>query len=336
MLEQGRFDETSNINWARQLQDKGGTVVYGLVGLKTHCKLSLVLRREAGGAGQEVRIREYAHVGTGNYHPGTAKLYTDLSLLTAAREITDGISDIFNYLTSHSRTPRFANLLVGPVNFLEETLRLIAQEEANAREGRPAGISAKMNALIDPEIIEALYRASQAGVPIRLMVRGICSLRPGVEGLSEHIQVRSVVGRFLEHSRIVRFENAGNALFYIGSGDWMTRNLRERVETLVPISDPDLRDRLEDILRLYWADNVKAHGMTSAGTYVRLRPKSPEARFEAQAFLMEHPEGRTGTRGQQPIPADQAVHADQAQQTDQPGQADRQGHADHPDRIVSV
>ncbi len=293
---QARFDEASNINWARQLQDVGGTVVYGLVGLKTHCKLSLVLRREAGGAGQSDLIREYAHVGTGNYHPGTAKLYTDLSLLTSARDVTEGISDIFNYLTSHSRTPRFANLLVGPVNFLAETLRLIAREEANARAGLPSGISAKMNALIDPEIIEALYQASQAGVPIRLMVRGICSLRPGVAGLSENIQVRSLVGRFLEHSRIVRFENAGDPLFYIGSGDWMTRNLRERVETLVPVSDPDLRGRLEEILRLYWKDNVKAHAMTAAGIYVRLRPKSPEERFETQAFLMEHPDGQPGMR----------------------------------------
>jgi polyphosphate kinase len=282
---QARFDETSNINWARQLQDKGGTVVYGLVGLKTHCKLSLVLRREAGG------IREYAHVGTGNYHPGTAKLYTDLSLLTAAPEMTGGISDIFNYLTSHSRTPRFENLLVGPVNFLDETLRFIRREESNARAGLPSGITGKMNALIDPDIIEALYSASRAGVPIRLMVRGICSLRPGVEGLSGTIQVRSLVGRFLEHSRIVRFENAGDAKFYIGSGDWMTRNLRERVEALVPIADPDLRLRLEAILRVYWTDNVKTHGMTAAGGYVRIKPKAPEDRFEAQTHLMEHPDG---------------------------------------------
>jgi polyphosphate kinase len=289
---QARFDETSNINWARQLQDQGGTVVYGLVGLKTHCKLSLVLRREAAGGGQPERIREYAHIGTGNYHPGTARLYTDLSLLTADPQVTEGVSGVFNYLTSHSRTPRFRRLLVGPVNFLDETLRLIRREEANAREGRPSGISAKMNALIDADVIEALYAASRAGVPIRLLVRGICALRPGAEGLSENIQVRSVVGRFLEHSRIFRFENAGEPLLFIGSGDWMTRNLRERVEVLVPIADPELRERLEGILRAYWEDNVKAHAMTAAGLYMRARPKEDEARFDVQEFLLEHPDGR--------------------------------------------
>ncbi|HKP95981.1 MAG TPA: polyphosphate kinase 1 [Fibrobacteria bacterium] len=283
---QARFDEKSNINWARQLQDSGGTVVYGLVGLKTHCKLSLVLRREGGS------IREYAHVGTGNYHPGTARLYTDLSLLTSSRSVTEGISGVFNYLTSHARTPEFTDLLVGPVNFLDETLRLIRQEEKHAREGRPAGISAKMNALIDPDVIEALYQASSAGVRIRLMVRGICALRPGVEGLSENIQVRSLVGRFLEHSRIFRFENGGAPRIFMGSGDWMTRNLRERVEVLVPVSDPDLRERLEDILSVYWADNAKAHAMTQGGAYALIKPKAGEARFEAQAYLMEHPEGR--------------------------------------------
>lgn len=299
---QARFDEKSNINWARQLQDSGGTVVYGLVGLKTHCKLSLVLRREGG------TIREYAHIGTGNYHPETARLYTDLSLLTADRSLTEGVSGVFNYLTSHSKAPEFRNLLVGPVNFLPETLRLIRREEKNAREGRPAGIRAKMNALIDPDVIEALYLASQAGVQIRLMVRGICSLRPGVEGLSENIQVRSLVGRFLEHSRIFRFENEGVPNFFLGSGDWMTRNLRERVEVLVPVSDPDLRARLEDILRVYWADNSKAHAMTPGGAYTRIRPKAGEDRFEAQMFLMEHPPGRlaaamdapTASRGREP------------------------------------
>jgi polyphosphate kinase len=305
---QARFDEKSNINWARQLQDSGGTVVYGLVGLKTHCKLSLVLRREGGAGrdgqdGSEVRIREYAHVGTGNYHPGTARLYTDLSLFTADRNLTEGISGVFNYLTSHSKTPAFPNLLVGPVNFLDETLRLIGREEANARAGRPCGISAKMNALIDPDIIEALYQASGAGVPIRLLVRGICSLRPGVEGLSETIQVRSVVARFLEHSRIFRFENQGQPAVFMGSGDWMTRNLRERVEVLIPVFDPELRGRLEEILEIYWADNAKAHFMTQSGGYMRLKPKAGEARFDAQAFLMEQPQGSPFPRGDDSQPA---------------------------------
>ena len=299
---QARFDETSNINWARQLQDKGGTVVYGLVGLKTHCKLSLVLRREASGAGQNDGIREYAHVGTGNYHPGTARLYTDLSLLTSDAQVTEGVAGVFNYLTSHSRVPRFGSLLVGPVNFLDETLRLIRQEESNAREGRPSGISAKMNALIDPDVIEALYAASQAGVPINLLVRGICAMRPGAEGLSENIRVRSVVGRFLEHSRVFRFENGGDPRFFIGSGDWMTRNLRERVEVLVPIADPELRGRLDGILGAYWEDNVKAHAMTAAGIYARVRPKEREPRFDVQEFLMEHPEGRSVAFEEESLP----------------------------------
>ncbi len=304
---QARFDEKSNINWARQLQDSGGTVVYGLVGLKTHCKLTLVLRRESGSdgeAGGSGRIREYAHVGTGNYHPETARLYTDLSLLTADPALTEGISGVFNYLTSHAKTPAFPNLLVGPVNFLDETLRLIGREEANARAGRASGIFAKMNALIDPDIIEALYQASGAGVPIRLMVRGICSLRPGVEALSETIQVRSVVGRFLEHSRIFRFENQGDPAVLMGSGDWMTRNLRERVEVLVPVSDPGLRARLEEILRVYWDDNSKAHAMTQGGGYLGLKPKPGEALFEAQTFLMEHPFGNPVP----PEPAAQRIH----------------------------
>ncbi len=282
---QARFDETSNIQWARQLQDKGGTVVYGLVGLKTHCKLSLVLRREGGG------IREYAHVGTGNYHPGTARHYTDFSLLTADRNLTEGISGIFNYLTSHSKAPEFPNLLVGPVNFLEETLRLIRNEEKQAAAGKSASISAKMNALIDRDVIEALYSASRAGVRIRLVVRGICALRAGVAGMSENIEVRSVVGRFLEHSRVYHFANGGDPLVFIGSGDWMTRNLRERVETLVPIADPELRGRLESVLRVYWADTVKAHSMQPGGGYARVKPAPDGDRFDAQAFLMENPDG---------------------------------------------
>jgi polyphosphate kinase len=293
---QARFDEKSNINWARQLQDSGGTVVYGLVGLKTHCKLSLVLRREGGSAGRGGRIREYAHVGTGNYHPETARHYTDLSLLTSSRIVTEEVSGIFNYLTSHAKSPEFTNLLVGPVNFLDETLRMIRQEGKNAGEGRPAGITAKMNALIDRDIIEALYQASRAGARIRLIVRGICALRPGVKGMSENIQVRSVVGRFLDHSRIFRFENGGEPRLFMGSGDWMTRNLRERVEALVPVTDPDLCERLGEILRVYWADNVKAHAMTQSGGYLRVKPEPGEERFEAQAFLMEHPDGGPALR----------------------------------------
>ncbi len=277
---QARFDEKSNIQWARQLQDKGGTVVYGLVGLKTHCKLSLVLRREQGS------MREYAHVGTGNYHPETAKHYTDLSLFTANAELTHSISNVFNFLTSHSKTPDFPNLLVGPVNFLKETLRLIRVEVENAKAGKPAGITAKMNALIDSEIIDALYQASEAGVRIRLVVRGICALKPGIPGMSENIEVKSVIGRFLEHSRIFRFENGGSPRIYIGSGDWMTRNLRERVEVLVPVFDPGHRTRLENILSLYWADNTRSHHLLSNGNYAKVKVKSEDLPIDAQALLL--------------------------------------------------
>jgi polyphosphate kinase len=283
---QARFDEKSNIQWARQLQDKGGTVVYGLVGLKTHCKLALVLRREAGG------MREYAHVGTGNYHPETAKNYTDLSLFTANPELTYSISNVFNFLTSHSKTPEFPNLLVGPVNFLKETLRLIRMEESHAKNGKPANITAKMNALIDSEVIQALYQASCAGVTIRLVVRGICALKPGIPGLSENIQVRSIIGRFLEHSRIFRFENAGNPCIYIGSGDWMTRNLRERVEVSVPILDPGHRSKLEDILSLYWADNTRSHTLLPSGNYHKIRPDANKTRIDAQSHILENPDFR--------------------------------------------
>jgi len=279
---QARFDEKSNIHWARQLQDKGGTVVYGLVGLKTHCKLSLVLRREAG------QLREYAHVGTGNYHPETAKHYTDLSLMTTNTKITKEISAVFNFLTSQSKTPDFSNLLVGPINFLSESLRLINDEIENANAGKSSGIIAKMNALIDSDIIQALYQASKAGVKIKLIVRGICALRPGVEGLSENIQVRSVVGRFLEHSRIFCFENAGDKKIFIGSGDWMTRNLRERVEVIIPILDPAYRAKLLQILNLYWADNTKSHAMQPTGNYVRLHAHAGETKINAQTTLLEN------------------------------------------------
>jgi polyphosphate kinase len=283
---QARFDEKSNIQWARQLQDKGGTVVYGLVGLKTHCKLSLVLRRENGS------MREYSHVGTGNYHPGTAKHYTDLSLFTVNPDLTHSIANVFNFLTSHSKTPNFPNLLVGPINFLKETLRLIRVEEANAKAGKSASITAKMNALIDSEIIDALYQASGAGVSIRLIVRGICALKPGIPGLSENISVKSIIGRFLEHSRIFRFENAGNPTVYIGSGDWMTRNLRERVEVLVPILDPGHRRRLENILSLYWADNLRSHRLAQNGTYIKVPAKTEEIRIDAQALLLANADFR--------------------------------------------
>jgi polyphosphate kinase len=279
-----RFDEKSNIHWARRLEEKGGTVVYGLVGLKTHCKLSLIIRKEESG------FRQYAHVGTGNYNPDTARRYTDLSLLTSDPQITDGVSEVFNHLTSQSRAPDFHSLLVGPVNMLKETLRLIHRERDHALAGRASGIVAKMNALYDREVIEALYEASQAGVPVRLIVRGICALRPGIKGLSENIQVRSVVGRYLEHSRIYHFENDGKPQVYIGSGDWMDRNLRERVEVSIPIKTPAFIRQLEDVLSAYWADNVKARIMKSDGTYVRAAATEGEEKVNAQEWLARRAE----------------------------------------------
>lgn len=274
-----RFDEKSNINWARQLEEKGVTVVFGLVGLKTHCKLSLAIRKEGSG------FFQYAHIGTGNYNPETAQRYTDLSLITSDPKITEGVSEIFNFLTSQSRSPDFKSLLVGPVNYLSETIRLIRRERDNALSGKQSGITAKMNALFDREIIEELYLASQAGVLIRLLVRGICALRPGVKGLSENIQVKSVVGRFLEHSRIYHFENDGDPNIYIGSGDWMERNLRERVEATIPIYDANFIRQIEDVLSLYWADNVKSRIMRADGSYLRVTPSKTDPAIHAQEWL---------------------------------------------------
>jgi polyphosphate kinase len=274
-----RFDEKSNIHWARRLEEKGGTVVYGLVGLKTHCKLSLAIRRQDGG------FTRYAHVGTGNYNPVTARLYTDISLLTSDPEITEGVSEIFNFLTSQSRSPDFRSLHVGPVNFLSETLRLIRRERDHALAGRASGITAKMNALNDREVIEALYEASRAGVPVRLVVRGICSLRPGARGLSENIAVRSVLGRFLEHSRLFHFENDGRPEAFLGSGDWMDRNLRARVEAAIPVKSPEFIRLVEEILSAYWADNVKARVMKADGTYAKPARAPGEEPFNAQEWL---------------------------------------------------
>ncbi len=283
-----RFDEKSNIQWARQLEEKGGTVVYGLVGLKTHCKLSLAIRKEESG------FASYAHVGSGNYNPETARRYTDLSLLTSDPEITEGVSEVFNFLTSQSRGPDFKTLQVGPVNFLSETLRRIRKETEAARAGKPAAITAKMNALFDKEVILALYEASQAGVTVRLIVRGTCALRPGVKGLSENIQVRSIVGRFLEHSRIFHFLNSDSgqgAAVFMGSGDWMERNLRERVEVAIPIKDPALARQVEEILTWYWADNAKARIMRGDGSYVRSAPPPGEQAFNAQEWLTRKHDG---------------------------------------------
>lgn len=282
-----RFDEAANIRWARYLEDAGVQVFYGAVGLKTHCKLALVARRTETG---EPRL--YAHLGTGNYNPTTARLYTDLSLLTSDPQVTRAAHDVFRFLTAYSEQRQYDPLLVAPVNLAERVQELIAREAEHARAGMPARIIIKINGLLDREVIEELYRASQAGVEIDLIVRGMCALRPGMARVSSRIRVRSIVGRFLEHSRIFYFQNGGEPELYLGSADLMPRNLHERVEVLFPVSDPVLRDRIHyEILDAYLADTCKARLLKPDGTYVRSR-HTRAAGFTAQAFFMELAEGR--------------------------------------------
>ena len=272
-----RFDEENNIEWAQRLEHAGVHVVYGVMGLKTHCKLTLVIRRE----GEE--LRRYVHVATGNYNPVTSTVYTDLGILTANEEIGADTTDLFNFLTGFSRQKGYRRLLVAPVNLREQMLALIERETEHARAGRPARIVAKFNRVADRAIIDALYRASQAGVPIDLVVRGICMLRPGLPGYSETIRVRSIVGRFLEHSRVYYFQNGGAEEVYTGSADWMSRNLDRRVEVIAPVLDPNLRRYLKDVLlAAYLRDNVRARVLRPDGTYVRLKPAPGEEAFDSQ------------------------------------------------------
>jgi len=277
-----RFDELNNIAWARQLEEAGAHVVYGLVGYKTHCKACLVVRREKG------VLRRYAHLGTGNYNPRTAKVYTDLSLFTADPEVTEEVGLLFNVLTGNLAKPRFRQLVVAPFDLQRRMVELIDAEAAAARLGRPAAIFAKVNSLVDPGVIEALERASQAGVPIDLLVRGTCCLVPGVPGRSETIRVRSVLGRFLEHSRIFRFENAagGEPLLLLGSADWMQRNFVRRVECVFPVRDPALRKRLDrEILATYRERRGDATLLGPDGAH---RPATPGGRADPcaqDAFL---------------------------------------------------
>ena len=282
-----RFDEASNIRWARNLEDAGVQVFHGIVGLKTHCKLALLVRRDPDGV-----TRRYAHLGTGNYNPDTARFYTDISLLTADPEITASVHSVFNYLTAHSESDDYAPLLVAPLTLAESFIRMIHREAEHAAAGRPAHIIAKMNSLLELAVMEALYEASKAGVEIDLIVRGICSLRPGVRGVSDRIRVRSVVGRFLEHSRIFYFANGGQEEIYCGSADWMPRNLFERCEVVFPIRDVQIRARIKnEILTTYLADNTKARMQTPGGDYVRVRAINDKP-FNAQDFFMRLAEGR--------------------------------------------
>jgi len=287
-----RFDEDSNIRWARELEDAGVGVFHGIFGLKTHCKLALLVRRDPDGV-----VRRYAHLGTGNYNPVTARFYTDISLLTSRPEITEAVQKVFNYLTAETEATSYAPLLVAPLNLAGSLIALIEREAAHAKAGRPAAIVAKMNALLDRDMIEALYAASKAGVEIDLIVRGMCSLRPGVKGLSERIRVRSIVGRFLEHSRIFSFANGGQEEIYCGSADWMPRNLFERCEVVFPVTQPDLLKRLRnEILAAYLADNTKARLLQPDGEYVRA-PQAGAA-FSSQDYLMRIAEGSA-----EPVPA---------------------------------
>ena len=285
-----RFDEASNIRWARSMEDAGVQVFHGVVGLKTHCKLSMLVRRDEDGV-----TRRYCHLGTGNYNPVTSRFYTDLSLLTADPQITERVHMVFNYLTAHAEIDDYSPLMVAPLTMAESFLRLIRREQEHARAGRPAHIVAKMNSLLEPSVIEALYQASQAGVHVDLIVRGLSILRPGVRGLSDKIRVRSIVGRFLEHSRIFYFANGGNDEIYIGSADWMPRNLFERCEVVFPVRDPVALARIHDeILPAYLADTVKARIQQPDGGYVRASKLYKDAApFSSQDFLIQLAEGKT-------------------------------------------
>jgi polyphosphate kinase len=276
-----RFDEQNNIIWARQLEQAGVHVVYGLVGLKTHTKVVLVVRREAN------QIRRYVHIGTGNYNAKTSRLYTDIGLFTVRPDIGADLTDLFNYLTGYSRQSAYRKLLVSPVNAREQFASLIQQEIDQVAAGKTGRIVAKMNSLVDPETITNLYRASQSGVKIDLIVRGMCCLRPGVPGLSENIQVVSIIGRFLEHSRIYYFFNGGNEKVLIGSADWMTRNLDRRVEAIVPVEDPDIAKDLHEVLGIMLADNRQAWELQNNGSYIQRQAPAGGETISTHKILMK-------------------------------------------------
>ncbi|CAN5619340.1 polyphosphate kinase 1 [soil metagenome] len=275
-----RFDEENKIEWARRLENEGVHVIYGMSGLKTHSKVTLVVRHEND------ELRRYVHLATGNYNPTTSRIYTDLGLLTANAEIGRDVSDLFNFLTGYSYQTEYRQLLVAPINLRERMLELIERETENQISGKQARIIVKINSLTDDKIIHALYRASQAGVKIDLIVRGICVLRPGIEGLSENIRVVSVVGRFLEHSRIFYFAGGGNEEIYIGSADWMHRNLDKRVEAVVPIKDARLRKNIrEEILDVYLKDNSNAQILNADGSYEKIKIEPKEIEFDSQLYF---------------------------------------------------
>ena len=276
-----RFDEENNITWAKSLEQAGIHVVYGVVGLKTHGKIALVVRREKD------EIRRYVHLGTGNYNSSTARLYTDFGLMTCRPEFGEDATRFFNALTAYAGQTTYSRLVPAPKDLHKWVLEAIARETTHARAGRPSGIRAKMNALVDPKVIAALYDASQAGVPIDLLVRGVCCLPPGLPGVSETIRVRSIVGRFLEHSRAFVFENGGDRQVWLSSADWMQRNFFRRVEIAFPVVEAALAQRVVDTFDTMWKDNVRARELKSDGTYLRLTPKEGEVAVDSQALFLE-------------------------------------------------
>jgi polyphosphate kinase len=276
-----RFDEENNILWARKLEKVGVHVVYGLVGLKTHTKVALVVRRE------DQKLRRYVHIGTGNYNPKTARLYTDLGLFSCRDDLGADLTDLFNYLTGYARQLSYRKILIAPVNLRDRMIELIRREAELQRRGKEGRIIIKMNSLIDPDLIAALYSASQAGVQIDAIVRGICALKPAIEGISDNIRVISIIGRFLEHERVFYFHNNGRPKVFIGSADWRPRNLERRVEAVVPIEDPALAIQMKEILDLYLADNRHAWDLQPDGQYIQRRPGKGEPEQSSHRLLMK-------------------------------------------------
>jgi polyphosphate kinase len=298
-----RFDEAANIQWARRLEEAGAHVIYGVVGLKTHCKALLIVRRDTD------QLRRYVHLGTGNYHQRTARIYTDFGLLSSNPALTEEVAVVFNTLTGLAGYPGLKKLMVAPFDMKQRLIAKIERERDNARAGKPARIVAKLNSLVDQEIIEKLYEASSAEVTIDLVVRGICCLRPKVPGLSDYIRVVSIVGRFLEHSRIYFFENGGQPEVYLSSADWMPRNFLRRVEVAFPIETPQLRDPIiNEVLPRFLNDRVKSRELQPDGTYRRLKPEGPEERSQAQWHFREVSRERAKAQGRKkPSPADKLI-----------------------------
>jgi polyphosphate kinase len=281
-----RFDEEANINWAERLEHAGAQVVYGVFGLKTHAKLALLVRREPDARGRP-RLRPYAHLGTGNYHPRTTRLYTDFGLLTADPAICADVNGVFNHITSLAKAGRMRHLLLAPFTMHRRVIEMIRRETAHARAGRPARIVAKMNALLEEGVIRALYAASQAGVEVDLVVRGACALRPGVRGLSDRIRVRSILGRFLEHHRVWYFGNGGTPDVWLSSADWMGRNMFRRIEVAFPVRDPALRKRVVDEgLVACLADTSDAWELEAGGEWRKVAPRRRARPRSAQRELL--------------------------------------------------